>query len=183
VIHEYAAAVDTSRLMLRACTELGLPVAVTEQYPRGLGHTVSELSEHLLPEHTVVEKVTFSMMCGGENEDPASGAAMDAFIVENDIRKVLICGVETHVCVLQTTLDLLAMGVDVTVIVDGVSSQRPTDRTVALDRLAKAGAVLSTAESSLFQLLGDAKTPHFKAVSKMVQEPRALTAEGGLLGL
>ena len=71
----------------------------------------------------------------------------------------------------------------VTVIVDGVSSQRPTDRTVALDRLARAGAVLSTAESSLFQLLGDAKAPHFKAVSKMVQEPRALTAEGGLLGL
>ena len=62
-------------------------------------------------------------------------------------------GVETHVCVLQTTLDLLALGVDTTIIVDGVSSQRPSDRAVALRRMERAGAVLSTAESTLFQLL------------------------------
>lgn len=183
VIHEMAAAIDTSRLMLAASIELGLPVAVTEQYPRGLGHTVSELSNLLTPEHTVVEKVTFSMMCGGQHEDPASFEKMTDFIMKNDIRKVLICGVEAHVCVLQSTLDLLAMDVDVTIIVDGVSSQRPTDRSVALDRLARAGAVLSTAESTLFQLLGDAKHPDFKAVSKLVQQPRVLTAAGGLLGL
>ena len=183
VIHEMGAAIDTSRLMLAASIELGLPVAVTEQYPRGLGHTVSELSELLTPEHTVVEKVTFSMVCSGENEDPASSSMMQDFIIENDIRKVLLCGVETHVCVLQTTLDLLAMDIDVTIIVDGVSSQRPTDRSVALDRLAKAGAVLSTAEATLFQLLEDAKHPNFKAVSKLVQQPRTLTAAGGLLGL
>jgi len=85
--------------------------------------------------------------------------------------------------VLQTTLDLLAMGIDVTVIVDGVSSQRTVDRTVALERMAKLGAVLSTSESTLFQLLGDAKHPRFKAVSKLVQAPRVLTAQGGLLGL
>ena len=156
---------------------------MTEQYPRGLGHTVSELSELLTPEHTVVEKVTFSMVCSGENEDPASSSMMQDFIIENDIRKVLLCGVETHVCVLQTTLDLLAMDIDVTIIVDGVSSQRPTDRSVALDRLAKAGAVLSTAEATLFQLLEDAKHPKFKAVSKLVQQPRILTDAGDLLGL
>jgi nicotinamidase-related amidase len=183
VIHEMGAAIDTSRLMLAASIELGLPVAVTEQYPRGLGHTVSELSELLTPEHTVVEKVTFSMVCSGENEDPASSSMMQDFIIENDIRKVLLCGVETHVCVLQTTLDLLAMDIDVTIIVDGVSSQRPTDRSVALDRLAKAGAVLSTAEATLFQLLEDAKHPKFKAVSKLVQQPRILTDAGDLLGL
>ena len=108
VIHEMAAAIDTSRLMLAASIELGLPVAVTEQYPRGLGHTVSELSNLLTPEHTVVEKVTFSMMCGGQHEDPASFEKMTDFIMKNDIRKVLICGVEAHVCVLQTTLDLCA---------------------------------------------------------------------------
>ena len=183
VIHEMGVAISTSKLMLEASIELGLPVAVTEQYPRGLGHTVSELSDLFKPEHTVVEKVTFSMLCGGENEEPASSAKMQDFIIKNDVRKVLLCGVETHVCVLQTTLDLLAMDIDVTIIVDGVSSQRPTDRSVALDRLAKAGAVLSTAESTLFQLLGDAKHPDFKAVSKLVQQPRALTEAGGLLGL
>lgn len=183
VIHEMDAAIDTSRLMLQASIELGLPVAVTEQYPRGLGHTVSELRRLMLPDHTVVEKVTFSMLCAGENEDPASTAAMEAFMVEHNIRKVLLCGVETHVCVLQTTLDLLAMGIDVTIIVDGVSSQRPTDRSVALDRLAKAGAVLSTAEATLFQLLGDAKAHHFKAVSKLVRQPRTRTETGELLGL
>ena len=73
-----------------------------------------------------------------------------------DTLAVLLCapgGVETHVCVLQTTLDLLALGVDTTIIVDGVSSQRPSDRAVALRRMERAGAVLSTAESTLFQLL------------------------------
>ena len=73
-----------------------------------------------------------------------------------DTLAVLFCapgGVETHVCVLQTTLDLLALGVDTTIIVDGVSSQRPSDRAVALRRMERAGAVLSTAESTLFQLL------------------------------
>ncbi len=183
VIHEMGAVIDTSRLMLAASIELGLPVAVTEQYPRGLGHTVSELSELLTPQHAVVEKVTFSMMCSSENEDPVSAEMMHDFIIGNDIRKVLLCGVETHVCVLQTTLDLLAMDIDVTIIVDGVSSQRPTDRSVALDRLAKAGAVLSTAEATLFQLLADAKHPSFKSVSKLVQQPRTFTEAGGLLGL
>lgn len=182
MIHEYDAAINAAQLMLSACTELGMPVAVTEQYPRGLGHTVSELTEHLTPEQ-VVEKVTFSMLCGGANESEASRAAMEKFIVENDVRKVLLCGVEAHVCVLQTTLDLLAMGIDVTIIVDGVSSQRPVDRAVALERMAQLGAVLSTSESTIFQLLGDAKHPNFKAVSKLVQSPRVLTAEGGLLGL
>ena len=169
-------------------------MVVTEQYPRGLGHTVPELADHLLPSHLVLEKVTFSMMCGAP-EDEESASKLEQYLQENEVNKVLLCkgptctlparpraprphsscrrlalrksaaadtlavlfcapgGVETHVCVLQTTLDLLALGVDTTIIVDGVSSQRPSDRAVALRRMERAGAVLSTAESTLFQLL------------------------------
>jgi isochorismate hydrolase len=86
--------------------------------------------------------------------------------------QVLLLGVEAHVCVLQTALDLLERGLEVHVVVDACSSQRPADRAAALARLAQSGALLATSEMALFQLMRDAKHPSFKTISAMVREPR-----------
>lgn len=89
-----------------------------------------------------------------------------------DRKKALVTGIETHVCVIQTVLDLLGMGYEVFLAIDGVSSQRPVDRSTAIRRMEKAGAVLTTGESSLFEMMGDQQTPEFKKVLPIFKEKR-----------
>ena len=125
----------------RAAQALDIPIIVTEQYPKALGATVAELVE-VLPQaaHTVpVPKTVFSMLVP---EVEAHLAALPG------VKKVMIVGIEAHVCVLQTTLDLIERGYEVHILVDGVSSQRLADRSVALQRLAQAGAFLATSGES-----------------------------------
>ncbi|KIZ03005.1 Isochorismatase domain-containing protein 2 [Monoraphidium neglectum] len=148
---------------IRGAGVLGLPVVVTEQYPERLGATVSELKEVLPEAAPVLAKTLFSMVT----------PAMEDFLSQNSaIRQVIICGIETHVCVMQTSLDLLDRGYEVHVLVDGASSQRPTDREAGLMRMAQSGAFLVSSEMALFQLMKDAKAPGFKEVSALVREPR-----------
>eukprot|EP00877_Chromochloris_zofingiensis_P000146 jgi/Chrzof1/10131/Cz04g30020.t1 len=163
VISGMPAVVDTARRMIRGANTMGIPVIVTEQYPKALGHTVSELRECLAANTPVVSKTLFSMVVPEVEEFLARQSA---------IKQVLLCGIEAHVCVLQTTLDLLEKGYEVHVIVDGVSSQRPTDRAVGLHRMSQSGAFMVTTEMALFQIMKDAKYPQFKAISALVQEPR-----------
>lgn len=157
------ALIDASRRMARGAEALGIPVLVTEQYPKALGNTVKELQE-VLPEGTVtVDKTRFSMCVEG----------IEKRLKElSDVNQIMLAGLETHVCVLQTSLDLIEQGYEVHIIVDGVSSQRLGDRAVALQRLAQAGAFLSTQEMALFQLAGNAKHPAFKAISGLAKETR-----------
>lgn len=163
VISGFPAVIDTSRRMLRAAAALKLPVIVTEQYPKALGSTVEEL-QGLIPEGSpVVAKTKFSM-CTEEVDA--------AFQALPGVKKVLIVGIETHVCVLQTSLDLLERGYEVHVLVDGVSSQRLGDRSVALQRLAQAGAFLATSEMAMFQMMVNTAHPAFKAVSALCKEER-----------
>ena len=89
------------------------------------------------------------------------------------IKQILLCGIEAHVCVLQTTLDLLERGYEVHLLTDGLSSCRAHDRAVALSRLSQSGAFLTSSEMTLFQLMGDAKNPKFKQVSALIKEPRS----------
>ena len=91
-----------------------------------------------------------------------------------NIRSAILFGIETHVCVQQTTLDLLESGIDVHIVVDGVSSQRETDRKFAIERLRQAGAFITTSESVAFMLLHDAKHPAFKQVSALIKENGAV---------
>lgn len=145
-------------VLLEAFDVLDLPVVTTEQYPKGLGPTVPNLAT-LLPS-AAVEKTTFS--CARQPE------AMEA-IEATGRKQIVVTGIETHVCVLQTTLDLLERGYEVHVPHDAVNSRRNTDKEWALHRMAAAGAVITTTESVLFELLNRSGTDDFKAVSKLVK--------------
>lgn len=155
VIHQFPSVVRASGFLVDGCLALQVPVVATEQNPRALGATVAELGQPFprLP------KMLFSMLT------PELEAAVDP-----GRQDFILCGIEAHVCVLQTALDLLARGKTVHVVVDAVSSSRALDRAVALGRLQAAGALLTSAESVLFQLLGSAQHPAFRQVSALAKE-------------
>jgi nicotinamidase-related amidase len=151
LVRNIAFLIDGARL-------LEMPVQATEQYPRGLGPTVVELAGRL-PERP--DKVKFSS-CGVPSiADKFQRAARP---------KVVLAGIETHVCVLHTALDLLALDFRVYLPVDAVSARYSVDHDTALRRLEQAGAILTTTEGCLFEWLGGADHPKFKAASALVQE-------------
>ncbi len=157
-IHAADVVVRNTAFLIDAARLLNLPVQATEQYPKGLGPTISELAQRL-PERP--DKVAFSC-CAVPS------------VVENFQRggrsKIVLAGIETHVCVQQTALDLLALGFRVYVPVDAVGSRYPLDHDVALRRLEKAGAILTTSETCAFEWVGGAGSPQFKEISRLVQE-------------
>jgi nicotinamidase-related amidase len=166
VVADAAALVRNVAFLIDGARLLNMTVQATEQYPRGLGPTVPELAARL-PERP--DKVAFSCC--------AIPAVVEAF--HRGARpKVVLAGIETHVCVLHTALDLLALDFHVYVPVDAVSSRSRLDHDVALRRLEQAGAVLTTSEACLFEWVGGAGHPQFKAVSRLVQERmKALAAK------
>ncbi len=144
--------------LLDAARTLGLVVQATEQYPRGLGPTVPELARHL-PERA--DKTAFSCC--------AVPAVVETF--RREARpKLVLAGIETHVCVLHTALDLLAQGFRVYLPVDAVGARARIDHDTALRRMEQAGAILTTSETCVFEWVGDARHPQFKAISALVQE-------------
>jgi nicotinamidase-related amidase len=148
--------------LLDAAAILSVPVLATEQYPQGLGPTTAELAKRLPTglQSNVPAKVAFSC-CG------ASGLL--ASIRATGRTHIVLVGMETHVCILQTALDLLAEGLQVVLPVDGVQSRFTLDRDTALRRLERAGATLSTVETTAFEWLGGADHPSFRAISKLVR--------------
>jgi len=149
---------DAARKLVRAARILELPGIVSEQYPKGLGHTAlevglggegDELSER------VIEKTVFS------------AARADGFTLAGR-SQAIVCGIETHVCVSQTVHDLLGQGVEVHVPADAVGSRHQIDYERGLERLERAGAVVTTVEAALFELLERAGTPEFKTIQKLV---------------
>jgi nicotinamidase-related amidase len=144
--------------LIDAARVLAIPVLATEQYPKGLGPTVPALKNRLAD---IRDKTAFSSC--------AAPQIMDR--LHQDARvKVVLAGIETHVCVLQTALDLLADRVGVYVAADAVSSRYRVDHEYALRRMEQAGAVLVTAETAVFEWTGGSNTPQFKDISKLVQE-------------
>jgi len=157
-IRDHARVVWNCRRLIDGARVLGIPVAGTEQYPRGLGATVAPLAERLgeLP-----SKLRFS--AGG---CPAIFEEWQS----RGIDKLLVCGIEAHVCVQQTVLDLLAHGWRVYVAVDAVGSRFEVDLHTALRRMDSAGATLTTSEAALFEWCEVAGTPDFKEIARLVQE-------------
>ncbi|CAG8890010.1 unnamed protein product [Penicillium egyptiacum] len=174
-IYEFPKLVSTTEKMLRAASTLQIPVFITTQNRAKLGKTVPELQQHLNGPHirADVDKTLFSMITPEiEKLLPAPDSApLD----------VVIVGIETHICVTQTTLDLLERGHRVYILVDGVSSINPEERGIALARLRDAGAVVTSSESVLFEILGDAAHEAFRAVSGLVKETKETTK--GALGV
>jgi nicotinamidase-related amidase len=141
--------------LIEGAEALGVPIVITEQYPKGLGETAPEVAEHL-PEGTEpLEKVVFS---AAEAEGFDLGGREQA----------LVCGIESHVCVSQTVIDLLEGGMDVQVPLDAVSSRTEENKRVGLHKMERAGAVLTSVEAALFELLGRAGSDEFKTVQKLI---------------
>ena len=140
--------------LIGAATELGLPVVFTEQYPKGLGHTLPQLLEKA-PLSQVVDKVSFSCVAGQR----LPGTAMER-------SQFIVMGVETHICVLQTVLELLECDKDVFIVTDVMGSRREHDHAIGLERMRDEGAKLVTREMVVFEMLRQAGTDLFKLISK-----------------
>ena len=131
---------------------LGVPIVVSEQYPKGLGATVPEVGledERPLPKTVFAATRAEGFDLGGRTQ-------------------ALVCGIEAHVCVHQTVQDLLAHGVEVHVCADAVSSRTPENRAIGLERAREAGALVTSVETALLELCGEAGTPEFKAVQQVI---------------
>ena len=150
---------DNCRRLIEGAKILDVPIAVTEQYPKGLGPTEEELRGALLS-YEPFEKLTFS--CCGE---PSFTSALESL----GRRTIILAGMETHVCVLQTALDLLRGGYGVHLVRDAVCSREKENWITGVDLMRDAGAVITSTETVLFQLLGKAGTEEFKAISKLVK--------------
>ena len=144
--------------LIDGANALEVPVVATEQYPQGLGSTVPQVAEKLT---RVEEKIAFSCgACGPLFRD----------LQHRSIHQILVAGIEAHVCVMQTVLDLMTESFDVFVTVDAVGSRFDLDARTALERMALAGATLCTTESALFEWCGVAGTPEFKKISALVRQ-------------
>ena len=151
--------IANTKHLIEAARLLNFPLLVTEQYPKGLGPTVPELKEALL-QSPAIEKLTFS--CCGET------SFMKA--VKNTNRKqIILVGMETHVCVLQTCIDLLSEGYILHVVSDAICSRSDSNYRTALEYMRDAGAVITCTETVLFQLLQKAGSDEFKSISRRIK--------------
>ncbi len=145
-------------ILLQAARLLTIPTIVTEQYPKGLGHTTKYLVQHL--QHTTcIEKTSFS--CCEESTFNQK--------LTNDRRQLILVGMESHICILQTALALRKMGKEVFVVEDATISRDPNNKSNALKRLAHSGIIISNTESVLFEWLGNAEGENFKQISKLIR--------------
>lgn len=158
--------------MLKAAQILSIPVYATTQNRGRLGETCSELDLSSAVEH--VDKTAFSMWIPPISKHFSSSTRSE----------IVLVGIETHICITQTTLDLLAAGHKVYVLADGVSSCNKEEIAIALERLRKEGAVITTSESWIYECMGDAAIPEFKAVAGLVKQSGGNTKEvlGTLVG-
>lgn len=163
VIEDFDEIASRIALMVEGAAALGLPVIVTEQYPRGLGATVEEIREKLPAGTEPIEKLAFSA-CGAPE--------FDLRLRERHIEQVMICGIEAHICVSQTAHDLLNRNYQVHLLSDAVSSRLARNREVAIAKLSRSGAIISSVEMALFELCGAAGTPEFKIVQSLAKRLR-----------
>ena len=159
IIHNIETVISQSKFLVKTANILDTPVVVTEHYPKAFGNTIADvLDTSPSSSFPTFEKKLFSMIT----------PEVQAHLTPLAKTSYVLFGLETHVCIQQTALDLLEKGHQVHVIVDAVSSQSPLDRQIALKRLEGAGCFLTTAQSIVFMLMGTAEHPRFKEVSKLV---------------
>ncbi len=156
VIDNINQVISNINILTKVSQILDFPLIVTEQYPKGLGNTTRKIT---LPKNTkIIEKLSFS--CYGSPE-------FKNFLKESKIDTLIISGIETHVCVLQTVLDAIKNDVQVHLITDAISSRAKSNKDIAIERIKQSGAFISSTEMIVFQLLEKAGTDSFKTISKL----------------
>jgi nicotinamidase-related amidase len=155
-VPSFSEVADASATLVRGAAAIGVPIVATEQYPKGLGATVPEIADHMPADVQPVDKVRFS------------ATEAERFDL-GDRDQAILCGIETHVCVMQTALDLLERGVEVHVVADAVGSRTDENRRLGLERMERAGATVSSVEMALFELLGGSDAAAFKEVQALVK--------------
>jgi nicotinamidase-related amidase len=160
IIADFSETAARVGLMIQACNLLRVPIIVTEQYPKGLGRTVPEIAGYLAEGLETIEKLSFSA-CGVQE--------FDTRLREHHVEQVMVCGIEAHICVSQTAHDLLQDGYQVHLLSDAVATRAPHNREVGINKMAKAGAIVSSIETALFELC-NAGTPEFKQMQALVKK-------------
>lgn len=153
-VHDHQKMLTRVDLLLAAASLMRVPLLLTEQYPKGLGNTIEDIRK-MLPEVEPLEKMDFSCV-------PAQGFRERLSSLHRD--QIILAGIETHVCVAQTALDLASQGESVFVVADATSSRKPLDAQIALRRLNRSGLILVTAEAVVFEWLRRAGTDEFRAL-------------------
>ena len=147
-------------LVAHAAQLLRVPLLVTEQYPKGLGRTVEEIRAVLPESLEIIEKTAFSS-CGAQT--------FVARLEETGARQIIVCGIEAHVCVNQTTHDLLARGLQVHLLTDCITARTAQNRLIGLDKMRHSGALPSSTELALFELMRDAGHEQFRTIQKLIK--------------
>ena len=158
-IPEFPQVASRAAMAVRGFQILGAPIVVTEQYPKGLGRTAEEIIYSLPDDFEPIEKSSFS-------------SCIDAFLAklnEHGARQIVLCGLETHICVNQTAHDLLASGFEVHVLTDAVGSRYQDDRSAGLQKMLRSGVVPATVEMALFEMMRDAKHEQFKEIQSLIK--------------
>lgn len=159
LMHDRQALFKNIRILITAAKILNIPILWTQQCPASLGPTVPEIAQ-LLADNEQINKAAFSC-CGAER--------FNAKLNELARQQVLLCGIEAHICIHQTAVDLLRKGFDVNVIADAVSSRMLENKQIAISRMAAEGANISSVEMALFELLRTAEHPQFKQITKLIK--------------
>lgn len=160
VIPDFSELASRIATLVMGCKILKVPVLVTEQYPKGLGHTVEEIMRVLPKDSPIYDKTVFSC-CGAEG-----------FLERLEslgVSQILVSGIETHVCVNQTVHDLISRGFQVHLLVDCVSSRFQENKQVGIEKLKQAGVILSCVEMALFEMMRSSKHPCFKQIQTLIK--------------
>lgn len=159
VMRNYETLVENINKLIKGFKILNIPIFYTEQYPKGLGQTTELILPNLRP-NEAIQKLTFS--CYG---------APNLFNQFRELKKdqIVVCGIESHVCVMQTVIDLLGNGFQVNVPIDAISSRKEIDYNAAIIRFSNEGAIITSTESVLFELLEECRSEEFKQISKLVK--------------
>jgi nicotinamidase-related amidase len=147
-------------LVAHAAQLLHIPLIVTEQYPKGLGHTANEIRAVLPDQLEIIEKTAFSS-CGAQS--------FETELERTGARQILLCGIEAHICVNQTAHDLLARGFQVHLLTDCIGARAAQNKQLALSKMQQSGAIPSSTEMALFELLRDARHEQFKSIQKLIK--------------
>jgi nicotinamidase-related amidase len=160
VISDFTETAARIALVAHAAQLLNVTIIVTEQYPKGLGHTANEIKAVLPADFNFIEKTAFSS-CGAQ--------PFEAELERTQALHVLICGIEAHICVNQTTHDLLERGYRVHLLTDCITARTEHNKQIGLTKMQQSGALPSSTEMALFELMRDAKHKQFKAIQKLIK--------------